>query len=373
MAKNTQNPEWNHESSFEIPDGPDQTMTLEVFDSDKIGKDKSLGKLDLDIQDLLSNDGEGNWYPLQGVKSGQILLSSDFLPLDAFGGDGVRGGQGADASNEIKNGKKKSSQLGSGLGDDIPEGVVHLDLVKAKDLDNEDKKSKSDPYAVLKYGKQKAKTNTIKNTQNPQWNFSTDFKVPDGKENTINIEIFDNDRFGRDKSLGKLDLDVDDLFRSDLSDGKWYPLSGSKAGQVFIASDFLAGDSSARTSPDKSGQAMGGKGSGPADPSKVQAYGPGLEPGQVMPGKPAVFTVDSSKTGPAPIEVDIETDGRVSSRKPSLSETGPGKHDVTYVPPPIGHPYQVSKQKFKSNKSTLQVCRYIVAQIAKFAKFVLQS
>ena len=98
---------------------------------------------------------------------------------------------------------------------------------------------------------------------------------------------------------------------------------------------------------------MGGRGSGPADPSKVQAYGPGLEPGQVMPGKPAVFTVDSSKTGPAPIEVDIETDGRVSSRKPSLSETGPGKHDVTYVPPPIGHPYQVSKQKFKPNKSTL--------------------
>ena len=43
-----------------------------------------------------------------------------------------------------------------------------MDLVKAKDLDNEDKKSKSDPYAVLKYGKQKAKTNTIKNTQNPQ-------------------------------------------------------------------------------------------------------------------------------------------------------------------------------------------------------------
>ena len=65
-------------------------MTIEVFDSDKIGKDKSLGKLDLDIQDLLNNDDDqGNWYPLQGVKSGQILLSSDFLPLDALGRDGV--------------------------------------------------------------------------------------------------------------------------------------------------------------------------------------------------------------------------------------------------------------------------------------------
>ena len=271
-------------------------------------------------------------------------MESDFLPLEALG-DKASGGQDADAKNKGKNDKKKSGSLGSGLTDgDIPEGVVHLDLVKAKDLDNEDKKGKSDPYAVIKYGKQKAKTNTIKNTLNPQWNFSSDFQVPDGQDKTLNIEILDNDRFGRDKSLGKLDLDIGELLNNDLSDGKWYPLDGSKAGQVFIASDFLSGDGDGANAPDKTGQAIGGKGSGPADPSKVLAYGPGLEPGQVMPGRPATFTVDSSKTGPAPLEVEIESDtGRpVSSRKPSLTETGPGCHDVTYVPPPIGHPYQVS-------------------------------
>ena len=49
----------------------------------------------------------------------------------------------------------------------------------------------------------------------------------------------------------------------------------------------------------------GGKGDGPADASKVKAFGPGLEKGKVLPGVPAKFAIDSSKTGPASIDVDI--------------------------------------------------------------------
>ena len=337
VAKNTQNPVWNHESQFGLPDGPDQTLNIEVFDSDKIGKDKSLGKLDIDVKDLL-NDGEDNWYPLSGVKSGQVLLSSDFLPIDGLGDDGVPRKASSDLSSDKKN-KKRPGTGANGL----PEGVVHLELVKAKDLEDGDKKSKSDPYAVLKFGKQKAKTNTIKNTQNPQWNFETDFNVPDGNDKTISVEVFDADRFGRDKSLGKLDLDVGDLLDDgDAGDGRWYPLEGSKSGQVLIASNYLSPEDVREASPDKAGQNIGGKGTGAADPSKVLAYGPGLEKGKVMPGRPASFTVDSSKTGPAPIEVSVESEGTAGSRKPSLVESGPGKHEVTYVPPPVGKPYQVS-------------------------------
>jgi hypothetical protein len=49
----------------------------------------------------------------------------------------------------------------------------------------------------------------------------------------------------------------------------------------------------------------GGKGEGPADASKVKAFGPGLEKGKVKPGVPTTFTVDSSKTGPATIDVEV--------------------------------------------------------------------
>ena len=48
-----------------------------MFDADKLGKDKSLGKVTIDQADL--DSGEPRWFPLQGVKSGEILLSSDIL------------------------------------------------------------------------------------------------------------------------------------------------------------------------------------------------------------------------------------------------------------------------------------------------------
>ena len=74
--------------------------------------------------------------------------------------------------------------------------------------------------------------------------------------------------------------------------------------------------------------------------SKVEAYGPGLDPGSVLPGKPTQFTVDASKTGEAPVQVEIETeDGKVPSR--SIKPNGDGTHEVTYVPPPVGEPYLV--------------------------------
>merc|ERR1712223_151825 len=79
--------------------------------------------------------------------------------------------------------------------------------------------------------------------------------------------------------------------------------------------------------------------------SKVDAYGPGLDPESVFPGKPTNFIVDASRTGEAPVDVSIEN-GYGSPienlRKPSIIDKGDGIHEVTYVPPPVGDPYEVS-------------------------------
>ena len=77
VIKDTQDPAWNHKAPFLIPGGDDKTVNLEVYDSDMIGKDTSLGELDLDIAEVLAMVGEeGWWYPLEGVKSGHALLSA---------------------------------------------------------------------------------------------------------------------------------------------------------------------------------------------------------------------------------------------------------------------------------------------------------
>ena len=71
-------------------------------------------------------------------------------------------------------GGKKSGNLGDHDGP-----ILHVDLVKAKNLIKSDMIGKSDPYAVLKYADQMDKTPVVKNTQNPQWDHSSDFAMDD--------------------------------------------------------------------------------------------------------------------------------------------------------------------------------------------------
>ena len=58
------------------------TLTSERFGelATKVGKDKLLGKLNMDITDGVNLNGkEGKWFPLSGVKTGKVPLSTDFI------------------------------------------------------------------------------------------------------------------------------------------------------------------------------------------------------------------------------------------------------------------------------------------------------
>lgn len=86
----------------------------------------------------------------------------------------------------------------------------------------------------MKYGTQKYKTPTVKNTQDPQWDCEVEFDVPEGDAKHLNIEVFDHDMIGKDKSLGTLEMDMADLGNMDKDSGYWFPLSGVKSGQVLL-------------------------------------------------------------------------------------------------------------------------------------------
>jgi hypothetical protein len=76
---------------------------------------------------------------------------------------------------------------------------------------------------------------------------------------------------------------------------------------------------------------------------KVRAYGPGIEPGCAFPGKPTNFTVDSSGTAKAPVDIEITNEkGKKVGKRPSIMEKADGIHKVSYVPPLVGEPYEVS-------------------------------
>ena len=256
--KNTQEPKWDFCAKFDVPEGDQRNVAVEVFDSDKLGRDKSLGKVEVDLAELVNNESEeGQWYPLIGVKSGKVLLFADFLEDGAAsrddpnavpdslktGDDGALGLRRKLTSGDPNNGDDDRKGLG-GDGDDddddLPSGVAKINLIKAADLIKADIIGKSDPYAVLTHGGQKDKTKTVKNSQDPVWNHVSEFRTPDNNSRTFDIEVFDSDKIGKDKSLGKLSLDIVDVLELDgAEDGKWYPLSGVKSGKVLLSADFL--------------------------------------------------------------------------------------------------------------------------------------
>merc|ERR1719402_915793 len=143
---------------------------------------------------------------------------------------------------DSRSGKKSASLAPGGAGgdaaDDAPALVV--DLIRGKNLIKSDLIGKSDPYAVLKFGKQKDKTNVAKNTQNPEWNHRSKFGMgPDDDNNDVSIEVFDKDKFGKDKSIGSIEIDPRDL-QSGGDEPRWFPLKGVKSGEILLNSEFLA-------------------------------------------------------------------------------------------------------------------------------------
>ena len=119
--------------------------------------------------------------------------------------------------------KVKSSNAGKAdpLGDF--EGTLQVDLIKARNLIKADIMGKSDPYAILKFGNQQDKTPTLKNTLEPQWDHHVEFQVPDSGADKILVEIFDSDKLGKDKSLGKVEVEIQGLAADE---SRWFPLQG---------------------------------------------------------------------------------------------------------------------------------------------------
>ena len=70
------------------------------------------------------------------------------------------------------------------------------------------------------------------------------------------------------------------------------------------------------------------------DASAVRAFGPGLEPNNCRANIPQRFKIDATKSGRAPLGVDIRSEKGPLAQKPEVIDNGDGTYDVTYMPPP---------------------------------------
>merc|ERR1712106_708082 len=137
--------------------------------------------------------------------------------------------------------EKKSSPVKESEVSEFKSGALQIIVHKAKELVNQDRIGKSDPYVIVKYRDQEFRSKTINNTLEPEWNFTSEFDIVEIDDSPIEIEIYDND-YGKDSSEGSYSLTLDEAINDLVVEGKWYNLEGCKTGKIFISTIYVSKD-----------------------------------------------------------------------------------------------------------------------------------
>merc|ERR1712106_867624 len=262
--KNNYNPEWNFTANFEITNETTEGITIEVFDED-IGKDDSLGSMILDLSAVQEYQQFVNqWIPLGKCKSGEVMLSAEFVPLTNLQTDDIVANV---ISEPIKEAEKESAQEISLIPKEmivetvqdertseqviettaatvcqpqksLEAGQVVIIVYKAKEIEKKGMFGKADPYVKITLEKQEAKSATVKNNHNPEWNFKATFDVDQNTKEGINIAVFDDD-FGKDDSLGSTLLDISKVQEHNKLLNQWIPLEKCKSAEVLLSAEFI--------------------------------------------------------------------------------------------------------------------------------------
>ncbi|XP_010540029.1 PREDICTED: protein C2-DOMAIN ABA-RELATED 3 [Tarenaya hassleriana] len=65
----------------------------------------------------------------------------------------------------------------------------------------------SDPYVVLRVGRQKLKTRVVKKDVNPEWNEDLTFTITDPNL-PVQLTVYDHDLFSKDDKMGDAEIDI---------------------------------------------------------------------------------------------------------------------------------------------------------------------
>ncbi|XP_020252017.1 GTPase activating protein 1-like [Asparagus officinalis] len=85
-------------------------------------------------------------------------------------------------------------------------GLLRVRLLRGVNLAVRDVRS-SDPYVILRMGKQKLKSRVIKRNVNPEWNEDLTLSVEDPFI-PVKLEVYDKDRFSADDPMGNAEFDI---------------------------------------------------------------------------------------------------------------------------------------------------------------------
>ena len=98
------------------------------------------------------------------------------------------------------------------------------------------------PFAKVYMGNQTAPihiSSCLKHTNDPVWEFATEFICADKKSSVITIKVIDDRDFLKDPVVGYMSVRLTDLLRAKEQAGRdWWPLSGCKTGRLRLSTDW---------------------------------------------------------------------------------------------------------------------------------------
>ncbi|XP_043537668.1 extended synaptotagmin-1 [Chiloscyllium plagiosum] len=215
----TVNPKWNEMYEVIVHEVPGQLLEIEIFDKDP-DQDDFLGRMQLDLGEVMKNQIVEEWFTLKDVERGKIRLKLEWLSLYS---DPTKLEQALMVNNSItvQNSEEPSAAI----------MVVYVD--QAQDLPL--KQGSREPNALVQVSllDKTFESRTVYNTNAPVWEDAFTFFVQNPNQQDLDIQVKDDDR---QFSLGSLSISLSQLLMNpDMSFNQWFPLEHSgRHSQIYL-------------------------------------------------------------------------------------------------------------------------------------------
>ncbi|XP_056157956.1 extended synaptotagmin-1 isoform X2 [Lampris incognitus] len=176
VIKGNLNPTWNELYEVVLTQLPGQDLQVEVFDKDMDMKDDFMGRLRINLKDIIESQYTDQWYTLADVRSGRVHLVLEWVPTSSE----------PDRLNQVLQFHSRRSYQNKA----VPSaGLLFVFIEQADGLPL--KKSGKEPKvgAELIIGQTSHKTTVHDRTSSPQWNEAFHFLVHDPREDILVVKL----------------------------------------------------------------------------------------------------------------------------------------------------------------------------------------
>ncbi|XP_056293820.1 extended synaptotagmin-1 isoform X2 [Pseudoliparis swirei] len=176
VIKNTLNPTWNEMYEVILTQLPGQDFQMEVLDRDMDMKDDFMGRLKINLKDIIDSQFTDQWYTLSDVKSGRVHLILEW----------VTAASESDRLDQVLQFYSRQSYQNKA----VPSaGLLFVFIGQADGLPV--KKSGKEPKvgAEVTLGEMSRKTTVCDRTTSPQWDEAYCFLVRNPREDILVVKL----------------------------------------------------------------------------------------------------------------------------------------------------------------------------------------